>query len=144
MSGNRIRLVIFLSIAIFMIAGPFYRQVLGGQNKVFRSWGMFTGAEGKYGVGSVDARFTQLLADGSEIGIDRIETLGFSGKNYTKLPRNTWLIREKDGGAMEVAKRLCKRLDQISKIRVYARLATYAGWRVQYNGNIVNCSDLTS
>ncbi|MGH8559101.1 MAG: hypothetical protein ACRESZ_16920 [Methylococcales bacterium] len=144
MNGSTIRLIIFAIIAIFMIAGPYYRHVLGGKNMVFRAWGMFAGSEGRYGVGSVDARFTQVLADGSEIAIDRFETLDFGGKKYTDLPRNTWLIREKFGGAMEVAKRLCKRLDKGSKIKVYARLATLSGWRAQYTGYVVNCNDITS
>lgn len=137
MTAHRFRLVVFVLITALMIGGPMYRQVFGGKNKIFRNWVMFAGV----GVGDVDARFTQLLDDGSEVELDRIAILGAGRTNRRELPRNTWRIRKKYGGAMEVARRLCGHLGQGSKIKVYARLATRAGWRVRYEGKQLVCDD---
>lgn len=137
MNAHRCRLVVFVLIAAFMIGGPIYRQVFDGKNKIFRNWVMFS----HRGSGGVDARFTQLFDDGSEVELDRIAILGGGSTNWRKLPRNTWLIRKKYGGAMEVAQRLCGHLDEGSKIKVYARLATPRGWRLQYDGKQVACDD---
>ena len=137
MNAHRFRLVVFVLITALMIGGPIYRQVFGGTNKIFRNWVMSSGR----GIGDIDARFTQLFDDGSEVELDRIALLGGGRTNWRELPRNTWRIRKRYGGAMEVARRLCGHLDQGSKIKVYARLATREGWRVRYDGKQVVCDD---
>src|SRR5438128_1092056 len=51
------RFPIFLLVAVFMFAGPMYRQVFHGSSKVFRNWTMFSGI----GRGYMDVRFTVVM-----------------------------------------------------------------------------------
>ncbi len=138
MTTYRARLIVFLLITAFIVTGPIYRQVFDGKNKVFRSWTMFA----QRGAGEVDARFTRLLDNGDEVEIDRYEVLGVVGKHFQDMPRNTWRIRKRHGGAMEVAERLCDRLGEENKVKIYARLATRRGWQTQYDGKVLNCSEI--
>ena len=55
MNKKKLRLVIFLVVVAFIMVGPAYRQVFGGQNRAFRNWIMYS----TIGLGDIDARFTQ-------------------------------------------------------------------------------------
>lgn len=133
MSKDCFRTVAFLLIAIFMLIGPVYRQVMGGDNRFFRNWIMFS----TIGVGIVDARFAQLMDDGSEIALDHHEIL--AGK-YRKTRRsNIWLIQNRYGGARAVAASLCKVLGPEARIKINSRVATRIGWIRELDGEIVQC-----
>jgi len=132
-SKDLVRRSVFFALAVFMLAGPAYRQVLDGDNRVFRNWVMFSAI----GVGLVDARFTHLTEDGSEVILNHHELLA---GQYRKVRRsNIWLIRNRNGGAVDVARRLCAVLDPITSIRIESRVATRRGWVTDVDGEIVNC-----
>ncbi|WP_071030961.1 hypothetical protein [Mesorhizobium sp. LCM 4576] len=53
LSGGRLRLIAFVAIAAFMIAGPVAEQVFGVRTALLRSWTMFSAI----GLGVIDASF---------------------------------------------------------------------------------------
>jgi len=128
------RRLAFVAILVFMVFGPFYRQVLGGESRLFRQWTMFGGT----GVGIVDATFLRRLSDGREVVLDRYEVLGFSERRDAPREirrivgrRETW----------EVARRLCEALGPNADVRVVSREATRDGWRPGYSGEENLCAE---
>ena len=125
-SGNdarvrRMRIVIFALFTSWMIMGPFYRQVLGGQNKMFRQWTMFSAI----GLNLIDARFYQEHEDGSLQVLDRFSLL--SGKEHDLSSRALWRIvgvRE----LRRVEDAICGALPPPKILKTKARIATRHGW----------------
>ncbi|WP_217577572.1 hypothetical protein [Mesorhizobium sp. GbtcB19] len=113
------RLVAFMAIAGFMIAGPVAEQVFGVQSAWLRSWTMFSAI----GLGVIDASFEIRQPDGTLVSLDRFAMLG--------APRNGKLkwIQNREQLA-SVIKRLCSAAGQGADIRVRARLATRGGWQI--------------
>lgn len=138
MNAFSVRLIIFLLIAAFMVVGPVYRQIFDGSSKIFRSWTMFSGI----GRGVVDARFTLVLDNGSEVEIDYLSFLAPDAESYRDMPRNTWRIRESAGGAIEVAERLCEHMKEDAVLKIYSRVATKRGWDIEFSGDEFACKDL--
>ena len=135
-NATQVRLVIFLAIAAFMVGEPLYhyKNGLGG----FRDWKMFQGA----GWGVIDARFTRLLDDGSEVALDRLKLLESTYKDQTMTKRaqnNVWLIHKKRGGEFAIAKQLCSVLPDNTKIKIYSRISKSTGWRKRFDGQIFDC-----
>lgn len=132
----QVRLVAFLAIAAFMVGEPLYhyKYSLGG----FRDWKMFQGA----GWGVIDARFTRLRDDGGEVPIDRLKLLESTFKDQPPMKRaqnNVWLIHEKRGGELRIAKQLCAVLPVNTKIKIYSRISKPTGWQMRFNGQIFDC-----
>lgn len=134
LNARLVRLLIFLVLVSFMTAEPLYHYGRVGM----RDWRMFDGA----GWGVVDARFTQVLDDGNEVVLDRLKLLKKKYKNQTLQERernNVWLIQEKRGGELDIAKQLCGILGPDAKIKIYSRISRPEGWSPSLNGKIVNC-----
>jgi len=134
-----LRFIVFMLITTFIVVGPIYRQAFGGTNKIFKNWIMFS----HIGTGIVDARFSLVLDNGSEVLLDRYEVLGLSRNKNNNNPRNSRVIRERHGGAQQVAERLCEEMDEGSVIRIHARVATVRGWKVTHDNSALNCDSMT-
>ncbi|BCM18914.1 hypothetical protein [Mesorhizobium sp. J8] len=118
LSPARLRLIAFMAIAAFMIAGPVAEQVFGVRTALLRSWTMFSAI----GLGVIDASFEIRRPDGALVSLDRFEMLG--------APRNgrlKWIQSRED--LASVIKRLCAVAGQGADIRVRARLGTRGGWQ---------------
>ena len=124
---SKLRLALFLMILAFMALGPFYRQVLGGKNPLFRHWVMFRGK----GVGIVDATFFQVLSDGREIPLNRRKVLGIPEGGKT--PESIKKIQG-HSGTLALVNALCKTLGPGADVRVRSRVATRLGWKAGFNG----------
>ncbi len=124
----RLRGLVFVLAAAWMIGGPFYRQVLGGSSKIPRSWVMFTG----FAAGDVcDVEYR--LRDGDSASVlDRFAVLGYDDRwdapsSVRRLPKKKNAIR--------LGERLCHRLEaEEPDIRLYARCAHRKGWRTVASG----------
>lgn len=115
--GGSWRAVVFVAFALFIVLGPFYRQVLRGRNPAIRNWVMFNGKA----TGFIDARFF-VRESGHDIEIDRFAVLGMEKKRGNRY----WLIKNEQ--IFESVKRqLCRRTGQ--DVRVEARISTRRGWR---------------
>ena len=79
-----LRFLVFMLITTFIVVGPIYRQAFGGTNKIFKNWIMFS----YVGLGIVDARFSLVLDNGSEVLLDRYEVLGLSRHKNNKNPKS--------------------------------------------------------
>ncbi len=119
---HRARLAAFALLSTFIVFGPFYRQVLGGESPIFRRWVMYRG------VGSqlVDARFYQRLPDGRELEIDRYAVLGHPDPR--RAPRDLWRIQGSES-AHAIARELCGRLGLDADVRVRSRLGSLERWK---------------
>jgi hypothetical protein len=119
---QRLRLTVFCVIALFMILGPLYRQVLGGEHWFFRPWIMFT----ETGNDIVLAEFYEISADGKRARLDRFKILGYSDPD--RAPRKVREIRNIDELG-QVEDILCERLGPNAHIEVTARIAKRQGWQ---------------
>lgn len=133
---SKTRLAVFLLILSFMALGPFYRQILGGKNNLFRQWVMFKGK----GVGVVDATFYQVLPNGEHVRINRYEVLGF--KDPGQAPKT---IKRMVGrsGTLVVVKALCEKLGEGADVRVQSRWASREGWKSGFQGETNLCPRAT-
>lgn len=128
------RLVAFCSIVAFMVTGPIYRQVLGGEGRHFRSWVMFSGI----GVGVIDARYYLVDADKPDKQLNHLEIL--DGEYVRSGRSNVWLTKRSTGGPASVVRMLCRKLAPGASIRVSSRVATRRGWvREPNDRKIVSC-----
>ena len=133
------RLWVFLLIAVFMVGGPVYRHVLGGESQIFRNWIMFAGV----GTGSIDARFHEIRPDGSEVRVDPRFVIGGPGAGRDDLPKGVWLVSEWNGGVRTVVGHLCRHYESGTRFRVQARLATRDGWQPLHRGDVFTCQEGT-
>ena len=122
---RRIRLVMFLAIAAFILAGPVIEQFAGTRTVFWRSWTMFSGI----GIGLIDASFS---VPGSLMPIDRFAAL--DERRNGKLRRI-----ETTEELTVIVQRLCAALGQGAYLRVKARQATRDGWRVINTGEQNAC-----
>jgi hypothetical protein len=113
-----LRLIAFMAIAAFIIAGPVAEQVFGVRTALLRSWTMFSAI----GLGVIDASFEIRRPDGALVPLDRFEMLGAPRDGRLK-----WIKSRED--LASVIKRLCMAAGQGADIRVRARLGTRSGWQ---------------
>jgi len=124
--------VAFAGILLFMVVGPFYRQVLGERAPIFRAWTMFS----KASLGLADVRFSQRRRDGTLTPIDHYELLGYL--DWRQAPLELRRIRGLEG-VHQVAKELCRILGGDADVRARVRIATRPGWRtrlMEADGNL--------
>ena len=129
-SAGRLRLVAFIAIAAFMIAGPAAEQVFGVRTAWLRSWTMFSAM----GLDVIDASFEIRRPDGALVPLDRFQMLG--------APRNgrlKWIQNRED--LASVIKRLCTAAGQGADIRVRARQAARSGWQIIHTDAKNACAD---
>jgi hypothetical protein len=117
--ARRIRLLAFLAIAVFMLAGPVIEQFAGTRTVFWRSWTMFSGI----GTGLIDVSFSVPHPDGTLMPIDRFVALG--ERRYGKLRRI-----ETSEELTSITERLCAAFGAGADLRVKARQATRDGWRI--------------
>jgi len=128
LSVIRLRGLVFVLAAAWMIGGPLYRQVLNGASKIPRSWVMFTG----FAAGEVcDVEYRLRAGDGESV-LDRFAVLGFDDRwdapnSVRRLPKKKNAIR--------LGERLCRTIAVSDPdIRLYARCAHRKGWRTVASG----------
>ncbi|TGP49677.1 hypothetical protein EN873_27395 [bacterium M00.F.Ca.ET.230.01.1.1] len=129
-SAGRLRLLAFIAIAGFMIAGPVAEQVFGVQSAWLRSWTMFSAI----GLGVVDASFEIRQPDGALAPLDRFAMLGARRDGRLK-----WIDSGEELAL--VIKRLCTAAGQGADIRVRARQATRGGWQIIHTDTENACAD---
>ena len=129
------RSLIFAMLFLWMAVGPFYRQVLEVHNDLthyVREWSMFSAR----GIGFVEARYFQIMPDGSEQDLDRFELLGFPDPRQA--PDWLWRIPHMVR-ARNIAVQLCAKLGPGADVRLVARRATKQGWKTQFDGSYEWC-----
>ena len=115
--------IVLLGLSCWLVAGPFYRQVLGGQWEVPRKWTMFT----VFGAGKICEVQYRQHQEGTPTLLDRYALLAPSDPKETKALRH---IRSKRA-ALAIGQRLCDALDVPSPdVRLHARCARPEGWVV--------------
>ena len=136
-----IRLTVFLIFAAFMTAGPLYSQLLGGNRVMFRSWTMFAG----FGLGTINARFTHVREDGTEVVLNRYELLRKAYKRehrrrpkWKSEPGAFWFMHAGTDREVLQARRLCEVVGSGS-IRIDSRIATRRGWVPALKGKVIQC-----
>lgn len=117
-AAARLRLIIFLSIAAFIVGGPVAEQFFGVRTPALRSWTMFSGI----GLGIIDVTFATRQPDGSLRPLDRFETLGV--RRGGKLKRI-----ESEEELDTVIRELCALLGPGTDLRVKARQGRRSGWQ---------------
>lgn len=128
-----LRLSLFIILVSFMALGPFYRQILGGDNNLFRPWVMFKGK----GVGIIDARHFIRNPEGAELELDRYVTLGI--RQPRQSPSGIYKIKRR-AQLKRLNRRLCNALPPQTDLRLYARQMRRTGWRVLEQGQRNICS----
>ena len=130
-SSRRLRAAAFLGVAVWMFAGPFYRQVLGGTYGLPK-WTMFH----TIGSTSLDVTFYVVGSDGAATTIDRFETLGYTSRRAS--PQRVRLMRSEQDVAF-VSRSLCKRLGWDTDLRARVRQGGERGWVVIEDGEVSRC-----
>ena len=118
-SAVRLRLVLYMAIAAFMVTGPVIEQGFGARTAFWRSWTMFSAI----GLGVIDVSFFVRQQDGTLVPLDRFATLG--GRPGGKFKR---IEDTKELTALVL--QLCATLGPGADLRVTARQATREGWQV--------------
>ena len=118
----RLRLAAFGVLAAFIVLGPFHRQVLHGELRVFRSWKMFQGLGNEI----CDVRYFRALPDGRTADVDRYALLGVARPPHA--PKEIWKITSA-AAAETLARQLCERLPSGERdLRLIARCGSLTGW----------------
>lgn len=116
------RTVLSALIAGFMIGGPVYRQLLGGESRMIRQWTMF----GDIAVEVCRARYFRRTGSGPDVPVDRLETLGYPSQSAA--PKHLVHIHSLEG-AERVGWKLCENLEPGTDLRLDLDCATRDGWR---------------
>jgi len=129
------RTAVFALLFGWMVAGPFYYQVLGQRGKLrryIRPWIMFS----LRGIGFVEARFFEHMPDGTLRELDRYALLGY--RSRADAPQGIRRIPNQER-TYALAKKLCRKLGPRADVRVISNMATVRGWRPQYRGTEKIC-----
>lgn len=129
---RRLRIALFLGLAVFMLAGPVYRQLLDGGYPLFRQWTMFS----QVAIGLADVRFSERGPDGRLRPLDHYRALGYVGVRDAPLHLRRIVGLE---GVRAVAAAVCGRLGTGADLRARVRIAQREGWRTEWmeaDGNL--------
>ena len=119
------RAVAFALLMLYVIFGPFYKQVLKGKGNAFRSWQMYH----LRGPGVCAVEFYIRHPDGRIEHIDYFKTLGYD-KLRSLHHHSRRIMKEK--GVLDVGQRLRQRIGADADLRVNARIGTRDGWQTLY------------
>ena len=119
------RAVVFTLLALYIVLGPSYKQVLKGKSNVLRGWRMYYGR----GFGVCDVEFYIRHPDGRIEYIDHFKALGYD--KLLKLHHHSRRIRRAEG-VLEVAQRMRQKVGNDVDLRVNARIGTRDGWKTLY------------
>lgn len=132
--------VAVLLLASFIVLGPAYRQVLGGENDFMPKWTMFSGmATGFYAVRVAH----QTEGNGLEpVSPDLVDESGRSSSwGQASKPRGARRLR-RQSDVRRVLQNVCRHLTPSSKILVDVRLAGRKGWKPILDGKEIPCASL--
>jgi hypothetical protein len=127
---SRIRVVVFILCACFIVGGPLARQVFGVPGRHLPRWVMFGGI----GLGLLDVRYEQAHSDGTRTLLNRRKLL------KGRVPPGELRRVVNVDKAWNIAQALCKKLGGDADIRVTARNATRKGWRNVLDGTVNACT----
>jgi hypothetical protein len=114
----RSRALIFSTVVLWIVGGPFANQVLGYNVPGVRRWLMFIG----YGKDICDVRY---LVPGQDQPVDRLRTLGF--ENSWDVPQKDKMLADADA-VQRQGRQLCRALN-VDVLHVQARCGIHRGWR---------------
>ena len=119
------RVVAFILLMLYVVFGPFYKQVLKGKSNLFRAWRMYH----TRGIDVCDVKFYIRHPDGRIEHIDRFEALG-----RDKLLGSHHSARRIMGetGVLRVGQRIRQKVGAAVDLRVNARIGTRDGWKTLY------------
>lgn len=122
------KLILFLIITAFIFLGPLYRQVLGGENSIFRNWVMWSGM----GIGLYDLRLYSENERGEKYFINFKSEIknNYSNAQYRQLRKLRTSIE-----VLKAVKLVCENHNQKSSISMKLRKATREGWKTVYDRN---------
>jgi hypothetical protein len=119
-----LRALVFVLLAVFMLVGPFFPQVLGKRAPFIRQWTMFS----KVGLGLADVMFSVRQPDGTYVPVDHYALLGYD--RWWEAPHSLRRIKGVEG-VEKTARRLCRRLGPHADLRARVRVAYRSGWHVE-------------
>ncbi len=119
------RAVAFSLLMLYVVFGPFYKQVLKGKSDAFRAWRMYH----TRGIGVCDVEFFIRHSDGRIDHIDYFKVLGYD--KLRKLHHHSRRIMG-EKGVLEVGQRLRQKVGSVVDLRVNARIGTRDGWKTLY------------
>jgi hypothetical protein len=131
LTGDRrssLRVATLVAGALFMLAGPAYRQVLGGKEEAIRRWTMFHGIGAKL----CGVSFHRLFPDGRAEPLDGAAWLG--------LPPAQLKVKDAKK-ALRLARELCERLPPGSDLRVDLRCSGPRGWQTRLAREVNACAE---
>lgn len=126
MKSTHFKIVVFLLITAFIFLGPFYRQVLGGENRTFRMWRMWS----TRGVGLLDLKLYGIRGNKGKEFINFKSIL--LNKNITESEyRRLRKIKTKNelSAVLDI---VCSN-SRYSIIQMNLRQATLQGWKTVYD-----------
>ena len=119
------RAVAFTLLMLYVVFGPFYKQVLKGTSTAFRAWRMYHSR----GIGICDVDFYIRHPDGRIEHIDHFKTLGYD--KLLKLHHHSRRIRYAKG-VLEVGQLMRQKAGNDVDLRVNARIGAREGWKTLY------------
>ena len=119
------RVLAFTLLMLYVVFGPFYKQVLRGKGNLFRAWRMYH----TRGINVCDVQFYIRHPDGRIEHIDHFQALG-----RDKLLRSHHHSRRIMGetGVLRVGQRIRQKVGAAVDLRVNARIGTRDGWKPLY------------
>ena len=119
------RVVAFTLLMLYVVFGPFYKQVLKGKSNALPSWRMYH----TRGIGICDVEFYIRHPDGRSEHINHFETLDYD--KLLKLHHHSRRIRYTKG-VLEVGQLMRQKVGNDVDLRVNARIGTREGWKTLY------------
>lgn len=133
------RLFLFVLLVGWIVGGPFYRQVLGGENRYLRRWVMFSGTA----LGLLDVRYSEQLPNGTRKRVDHVKLLGGKPPKFRKSrARPPWRMKRQERHLLRgYSRRLCRILGPDAKLYLEVRVAVRTGWKQLQRGKKNVCAD---
>ncbi|MCB9759402.1 MAG: hypothetical protein H6739_06145 [Alphaproteobacteria bacterium] len=128
-----LRRVTFWALVLFMVGGPFARQVLRVNTPALRRWVMFSG----YGKDVCEVRFFIPGEDGTVEPVDRCAVLGH--EDCWTAPRGVKVLEGLDQVHRQ-AEQLCRKLGPEVDLRLISRCGTFQGWVPKHSGRRSICA----
>ena len=119
------RIVAFTLLMLYVVFGPFYKQVLKGKGNLFRAWRMYH----TRGIDVCDVQFYIRHPDGRIEHIDRFEVLG-RDKLLGSHHHSRRIMGETE--VLRVGQRIRQKMGAAVDLRVNARIGTRNGWKTLY------------
>ena len=119
------RAVAFTLLILYVVFGPFYKQVLKCKGNAFWAWRMYH----TRGIGTCDVEFYIRHPDGRIEHINHFKALDYD--KLLKLHHHSRRIRHAKG-VLEVGQLMRQKVGNDVDLRVNARIGTREGWKALY------------